>query len=161
MQQQPGEGEAWERTRRRRWSAARLLLCGALALAAGCQFGQAVIEPCPLSWSEQRSRIEELVPLGTQRDEAIARLREAGIDGEFGASGRIYYCGLWDRPGGTRWQIDVALLFDAEGRLYELRPAQSEVRPITDSTATAAARGGNAGGRPGPATEPELRSRPR
>ncbi|MEX0716897.1 MAG: hypothetical protein WD066_09930 [Planctomycetaceae bacterium] len=140
-------------------------LAAAIALAAGCRLGQPTIEANRLSWSEQKSRIHEIAPVGTPRDEAVERLRAAGIDGEFGARDTIYYCGLWERPDGTHWQMDVALLFDADGRLYDLRPAEAEVRPLTegpeqrgtrgrDGHATSVRRGETAG------EEPQLRERP-
>lgn len=124
------------------------VLAGAIALIAGCRLGQQpIIEESRLSWSEQKARIHEIAPVGTPRDEAVERLRAAGIDGEFGARDTIYYCGLWERPDGTYWQMDVALLFDAEGRLYDLRPAEAEVRPLTERSGPEGgtpARAGNA-----------------
>jgi hypothetical protein len=38
---------------------------------------------------------------------------------------------LWNRPDGQRWHIDVALLFDQSGKLYQTRAASAswEARP--------------------------------
>ncbi|MEX0704152.1 MAG: hypothetical protein WD069_18785 [Planctomycetales bacterium] len=146
--------------------AVRAVLIALLAGSAGCRLGQPQITHSPLTWSEQKAAIFELAPAGTPRAAAIARLEGAGIAGDWGARDTIYYCNLWERPDGARWQMDVALLFDADGRLYDLRPAEAEIRaaPAAPSPGNGSeARAGETAARsrgeslPG---EPELRTRP-
>lgn len=100
---------------------------------SGCMLAPGSIEPSPLSAVEQQIEILDLAPVGTPRDEAIRRLETAGIEGGFGASGAksTYYCDLWNRPDGTRWHLDVAVLFDDDGRVWIARSAA----PDTHTTA--------------------------
>jgi hypothetical protein len=92
---------------------------------AGCSApGKPLIES-PLSYSQQQQAVLDVVPRGTSRGEAEKRLRAAGIEFTPGGNGSIYYLTLWNRADGTRWHINVALLFDAAGKLYESRPADS------------------------------------
>ena len=74
----------------------------------------------------------EIVPRGTSRAEAERRLRTAGIEFSPGQRNSIYYLGLWNRADGKRWHINVALLFDKEGRLYQTRTSDSATEPLTD-----------------------------
>ena len=73
-----------------------------------------------------------MIPVGTPREAVVERLSKAGIEGTFGTSDSIYYCDLWKRETGERWHLDLALLFDEQGKLYETRPAQSEVAVMSD-----------------------------
>lgn len=109
---------------RRVWS-----VCAAVVIVGwviGCQSTPAPgLMMCPLPSTEQVHAILEIAPLGTQRDEAIAQLGEAGVLGTFGENQSIYYCDIWDRGDGIRWHINVALLFDDSGQLYATRPDQT------------------------------------
>ncbi len=91
-------------------------------LAAGCQTMSPSLVTCPWPAAEQARKIDELVPPGTTREEAVSRLKKAGIAGNFGEADSIYYCDIWNRSDSERWHINVALLFDEEGKLYALRP---------------------------------------
>jgi hypothetical protein len=93
----------------------------------GCATSSALIVPSPVSSDEQQAKILEIVPVGTPRDEALDTLRREGIEVQRGASSTIYYCDLWQRPDGSRWHLDVALLFDKQGRLYRTRSASALV----------------------------------
>lgn len=98
---------------------------GGLAVAlicSGCQTMPPSLVSCPLPAAEQASRIEEIVPLGTTREDAISRLKKEGIAGNFGEAESIFYCDIWNRSDSERWHINVALLFDDDGKLYALRP---------------------------------------
>jgi hypothetical protein len=116
-------------------------LCATLGLCAtvGCRL-QGAIVPAPWTFAEQRAAILELAPLGTPRDEAIARWKDAGIDGTFGTNDSIWYCDAWRRPDGQTWELSVAMLFDEQGRLYETRVADADtgvVRPTVGKSAPA------------------------
>ncbi len=93
----------------------------------GCATTSAMIVPSPVSSDEQQAKILEIVPVGTPRDEVLDTLRREGIEVHRGASSTIYYCDLWQRPDGSRWHLDVALLFDKGGRLYRTRSASALV----------------------------------
>lgn len=110
-----------------RLSAGRgIALCLVPLLLMGCARGLGSISPSPLSTDEQQQALLAIVPHGTARDEARQRLQQAGIEFSTGQSQSVYYCTLWNRPDGGRWQLDVALLFDADGRLYATRRGDSE-----------------------------------
>ncbi len=97
-----------------------LFACGWLT---GCQMTPAPgLINCPLPSTEQVQEILQLAPLGTPRQEAIERLKKAGVLGTFGENQSIYYCDVWDKGEGLRWHINVALLFDDSGTLYATRP---------------------------------------
>jgi hypothetical protein len=120
-------GEFNNAPRRRHGGSRRTLFPGlwATILMAGCMApGKPLIES-PLSFSQQQQAVLDVVPKGTSRGEAEKRLRAAGIEFTPGGNGSIYYLSLWNRPDGNRWHIDVALLFDSAGKLYESRPADS------------------------------------
>ncbi len=109
----------------------RGIIYGVLVLlavgASGCQvMGQRTIAS-PYSSDKQAAEILKFVPKGTSRDEAIRLLEKAGIDGSFGASQSTYYCEVWHRPDGKNWALDVAMLFDDEGKLYDTCRAQTDV----------------------------------
>ncbi|MFO0918329.1 MAG: hypothetical protein U0872_08450 [Planctomycetaceae bacterium] len=89
---------------------------------------------CPWSVLEQARKIEAIVPPGTTREEAVTRLKKEGIAGNFGQAESIYYCDIWERSKSERWHINVALLFDEEGKLYGLRPDPREQAASVDTT---------------------------
>jgi hypothetical protein len=101
-------------------------VCLAIA-AGGCASaslsGRLVDNPLPTA--EQQDEVLKLVPVGTPREEALETLANAGIEVHEGASNTIYYCDIWRRKDGSRWQMDVALLFDKQGNLYRTRSAQA------------------------------------
>ncbi len=105
-----------------------------LMFVAGCAGLTSQIVPCPLTYSEQEKEILAVVPKGTRRDDALRKLAAAGIDGSFGISHRVYYCELWNRPDGSRWHLNVALLFDEVGRLYMTRTADCDVTRSPDKS---------------------------
>jgi hypothetical protein len=126
-----GRGKIWRELAC--WAAGLVvaLVCG------GCQTMPPSLVSCPLPAVEQASRIEELVPLGTTREEAISRLKKEGIAGNFGEADSIFYCDIWNRSDSERWHINVALLFDDDGKLYALRPDPHAQGAATDTPATA------------------------
>jgi hypothetical protein len=98
---------------------ASLVLAGML----GCQLTPApALVECPLPMQQQAEEILKIVPLGTPRAEALKKLKEAGIRGNFGENESIFYCDFWHRDEHVRWHINVMLLFDEEGKLYATRP---------------------------------------
>jgi hypothetical protein len=110
-------------------------VCGlALLVVVGCAGLTSQIVPCPLTYSEQEKEILAVVSKGTRREEALRKLAAAGIDGSFGISRRVYYCELWNRPDGSRWHLNVALLFDEVGRLYMTRTADCDVTSSPDKS---------------------------
>lgn len=107
------------------------MLLGACYLAGGCHSGPQPIVSCPIPANEQQEAVLKIAPLRTEREEAIRRLEKAGIDvspggARTGQAPSIYYCNVWQREDGSRWQMDVALLFDASGKLYATRASQAE-----------------------------------
>jgi hypothetical protein len=96
-------------------------------VVAGCASISSQIVPCPLTYSEQTKEVLNVVPKGTRREDALRKLAQAGIEGSFGISRRVYYCELWTRPDGSRWHLNVALLFDETGKVYKTQAADSEV----------------------------------
>jgi hypothetical protein len=110
----------------------------ALLVVVGCAGLNSRIVSCPLTYSEQEKEILAVVPKGTRREEALRKLAAAGIDGSFGISRRVYYCELWNRPDGSRWHLNVALLFDEVGRLYMTRTADCEVTSSPDKSLSSA-----------------------
>lgn len=119
-------------------------------LAASCHAGPQPIVSCPIPTNEQQGEVLKIAPLQTDREEVLKRLEEAGIDVSPGASvpgqsPTIYYCDVWQRPDGARWQMDVALLFDPGGKLYATRPSHANTvvdRSPTPAPATSPAGGG-------------------
>jgi len=111
-----------------------------LLLLAGCQLRRGRIIDSPLSFDEQSDAILKIVPPGTPRAEAIRKLNEAGIEGSTPAHRSIFYCDVWDRKNGTRWELNVALLFDEHGRLYKVRRSEADTGIYTpgDSSAESA-----------------------
>ncbi len=93
-----------------------------LCLLAGCVGPQTV--RCPVEDADLTKKILAVAPVGTPRDEAVRRLKAAGVDGAFGsdksAFGKDYYCcQTWRRPHGEVWRISVLLHFDKSGNLCE------------------------------------------
>lgn len=68
----------------------------------------------------------EVVPLKTSRTECERRLEAAGVKTNPSISQSVLYCDQWLRKDGSRWQLDVALLFDENGLLYTTRQASAE-----------------------------------
>lgn len=116
-----------------------------VVVLVGCHLGASRITPSPLTYAEQERAIFELVPSGTPRDEVVRKLDEAGISGTFGIRETVYYCDVWKRDDGTRWHVDVALLFDAEGRLYQARRGQAQTSAAPEGTPASVAAGAGAG----------------
>lgn len=106
----------------------------AVLVLVGCAGLSTQIVPCPLTYSEQSKEVLNVVPKGTRCDDALRKLAAAGIDGSFGISRRVYYCELWKRPDGSRWHLNVALLFDETGRLYKTQAADCDVTMSSDKS---------------------------
>jgi len=104
----------------------RSLLMTGLLILTGCQLGRGRMIDSPLSFQEQSDAILKIIPPGTPRAEAIRKLEEAGIEGTSQAHRSIFYCDIWDRTDGTRWVLNVALLFDEHGRLYKTRRSEAD-----------------------------------
>ena len=111
-----------------------VLAIGWAALVAGCAAPGTSLVECPLSDERQQQAVLDVVPRGTPRAEAERRLRAAGIEYSQGQRSSIYYLGLWNRPDGKRWHINVALLFDKDGKLYQTRPADSATERMTNES---------------------------
>ena len=109
-------------------------LIGLAALVVGCAAPGTSLVECPLSGEQQQQAVLDIVPRGTSRAEAERRLRAAGIEYSPGQRSSIYYLGLWNRPDGKRWHINVALLFDKDGKLYQSRPADSATERMTNES---------------------------
>ena len=117
----------------------RPLVCLGILAFSGCQLTGGRIIPSPLTYSEQEKEILAIVPLGTERDQAVRKLSAAGIDGDFGTGRNIYYCDLWNRNNGERWHLNVALWFDKTGKLYKTHVAQADTGVLASSATTPAA----------------------
>ncbi|MBI3864345.1 MAG: hypothetical protein HY290_20875 [Planctomycetia bacterium] len=100
-------------------------------MLAGCASPGTKLVECPLSIEQQQQAVLEVVPRGSTRAEAERRLKEAGIEFSPGQKNSIYYLSLWNRPNGQRWHINVALLFDGQGKLYQSRAGDSGIGPLT------------------------------
>ena len=95
-----------------------LLFC----LVGGC-VGPSTVR-CPIPDADLTKKILAIAPVGTPREEAIRKLREAGVEGAFGSDksgfGKDYFCcQTWRRPHGEAWRISLLLHFDKEGKLVE------------------------------------------
>ncbi len=117
-----GSHSGWQR-----FQIGAVIVIGVFATSVGCQMGTPRILPTPLTHDEQRTALLEIVPLGTAREVAVENLSEAGVEGRFGISDSVYYCDVWQRDEKTRWHIDMTLLFDDSGQLYEIRPVGTVV----------------------------------
>ena len=125
----------------RSWVLAGLLAC------LGCHTSGSRIVPSPMSLVEQQQKILQITPVGTPLNDALLKLNQAGVQTNQGVSESILYCDLWKRPDGSQWYMNVALLFDESGKLYEARAAQAETKPDTSPKPPAA-----------PATPPDAAS---
>jgi hypothetical protein len=108
---------------------ARVLLVTLLPLVCaltGCQrplrSGDFVQPKEPLSFAEQKQMIIQAAPLGTSRDSIEAKLDAAGIEGQFSAGKTLFYAEAMRRPDDTRWALEVNLLFDENGVLFDIQP---------------------------------------
>ena len=119
-------------------------LCASLAaalLAAGCHLTPVPSAvPCPLPLADQQRSVDEVLAKGVSRDDAIRRLDEAGLQGRFGATESIYYVDTWTRPGGEEWLMEVAVLFDSDGRFTRVRAADAEAIPTSKPVVTESAK---------------------
>jgi hypothetical protein len=109
-------------------SAVTLCLAG---LLAGCAAPGRPLTECPLSVDQQQQAVLQIVPRGMNRDEAARRLKSAGIEFTTSGNDSIYYLSIWNRASGERWHVNVALLFDPSGNLYETRTADATVSRVT------------------------------
>lgn len=119
-------------------AARRMCVIGAASWAAallfvGCQTLSPSLVPCPLPVSEQAARIRDIVPPGTPREEALAKLKKAGIEGTLGSANSIFYCDTWKQSDQERWHINVELLFDKDGKLYAYRPEPGNLASRDDA----------------------------
>lgn len=106
----------------------RVFLLGALPLVlAGCASGPktGMLLESPWPSETQQAEVLAIAPIGTPRTETLQKLTDAGLVVHQGASETIYYCDVWNRPDGSRWRMDVALLFDKQGHLYRARSADA------------------------------------
>jgi hypothetical protein len=107
--------------RRTDWLFLALLFAASLV---GCQLTPAPgLVACPLPIGEQAAKVLQVVPLGTPREDVLVKLKDAGITGNFGENQSIFYCNTWEQNKAERWHLNVVLLFDEHGRLYETRPS--------------------------------------
>ena len=81
---------------------------------------------CPFTSEEQQAEVLKIAPMGTSREEAHRKLAKAGFELSPGVSKSVSYCTVWNHGRDERWAMDVALLFDESGNLYQTRRAQSE-----------------------------------
>ncbi|TWU06835.1 hypothetical protein CA54_52350 [Symmachiella macrocystis] len=109
---------------RSRW----IILIGVLAVSwpnLGCAMRNVA------SFTDQRTAILEVIPLGTPRGEAAVLLKEAGIS--YSTSGGpepgVYYCESWEMEPGDRFHLFSELLFDEEGRLQDVREIPNNFAP--------------------------------
>jgi hypothetical protein len=110
-----------------RHSLQSVCLLTAVVWLAGCQMTPSPgLVSCPLPAVEQTTRLLEIAPLGTPRDEVMKRLKDAGVRGNYGQNESIFYCDVWERSETERWHINVVLMFDNEGKLYRTRPELSD-----------------------------------
>lgn len=97
------------------------LVATVVMLCAGCQSLPAIVA-CPLPMVEQAAKVQKIVPLGTSRDDALALMKKAGIEGNFGSNKSVYYCDTWAQSDKELWHINVEMLFDQDGKVYAYRP---------------------------------------
>lgn len=158
-----------------RWRIRKMNACLLLLFlgAAGCATGPKLIVESPLSSEEQQQAILKIAPKGTERAEVLRRLDKAGIQYEKsgprvgnsmqGMSDSMYYCSIWNKSNGERWFLNVALLFDRSGRLYETRQRNSETgvadRSDLEPDTPATSRGSTSAGSSSPDTPRGARPR--
>lgn len=115
-----------------------LVMTATLVWLVGCQLTPPPgLVSCPLPVAEQTTRLLEIAPIGTPRDEVMKRLKEAGVRGNSGQNDSIFYCDVWERSESERWHINVVLLFDEEGKLYRTRPELPGAATTSGATTTA------------------------
>lgn len=102
------------------WSWIAITLVGTTLI--GCQTLPPSLVACPMSAVEQAARVQKIVPIGTPREDAVANLKKAGIDGTFGTGNSIFYCDTWTQSDDERWHMNVELLFNESGEVYAYRP---------------------------------------
>ncbi len=83
------------------------------------------------SFTDQRTAILEVVPLGTPREKTAVLLKEAGISytTSGGPEPGVYYCESWEIEPGERFHLFSELLFDEEGRLQDVREIPNNFAP--------------------------------
>lgn len=116
------------------------LLTALVLIQSGCAAGPqtGMLVESPLATETQQEEVLAIAPAGTPREEAIQKLTDAGLVIHQGASATIYYCDVWNRPDGSRWRMNVALLFDKQGRLYRARSADALTTVDTEAGTTSA-----------------------
>jgi hypothetical protein len=97
-------------------------LAGSLLLSVvGC-LTHTLVRP-PIEQTEMVKQILAIAPIGTPRDEAVRRLKAAGIRGDFemtkSYAGEYFACQSWQRKNGDEWKLSLLLHFDKSGKLYE------------------------------------------
>lgn len=97
-----------------------ILMCAAF-LPSGCQYHDIV------PYAEQEMALLEIVPVGTSREEVAARLNKAGVEYSTspGPDPGVFYCESWMMDSGESFLLYSELLFDADGRLQEIRKSPS------------------------------------
>ena len=98
-----------------------------IMVLVGCRLGDSKIASSPHSYDEQVAAVLKVALVGSQRDQVVRALEAAGIRGSFGVSQSTYYCDVWQREDGSLWDLDVALLFDEQGRLYKTTRGETAV----------------------------------
>ena len=111
----------FSQSNRRRFLAGTFTAMAGLTLTGGCQTLPTLVT-CPIPEPEQAARIQDIVPVGTERRTAVEKLRDAGIGGTFSTGESIFYCSTWLQNEQERWHINVDVLFDKDGRVYAYRP---------------------------------------
>ncbi|MFO1020709.1 MAG: hypothetical protein U0903_08440 [Planctomycetales bacterium] len=106
---------------------------GAAIASAGCHMVKGPVQPLGWTFNEQSKEIEKLAPIGTPRAEVERRLRAAGIMVAPGKTQALAYCDQWNRSGASL-PMNVALQFDAEGKLIGMRPAQAETAVLSNDS---------------------------
>lgn len=119
-----------------------VILCVVGIPAVGCQLTSRQAEIITPPYPKQAAEVLTIIPLGTDRDEAVKKLKEAGVEGAFSqVSQSVFYCDTWQRENGERWWMNVALLFDESGKLKstrnpEILDTDMEITSPTPSSST-------------------------
>ncbi|MBA4030079.1 MAG: hypothetical protein C0478_04180 [Planctomyces sp.] len=118
----------WWRSRTRKAPLTACLIVGLTVVMSSCASWQndrkLSFQSCPWPAGQQVREVLNVVPIGSTRADALKKLQKAGIQGNYGANDTIYYCDVWKREEAI-WHINVALLFDEEGRVYATMPDAS------------------------------------
>jgi hypothetical protein len=115
------------------------ITCLVCLAAGGCLNGKRGIIESPLTISEQQSALLRVVPLGTPREQVEQLLGKAGIEYVKAPRETVIHCTVWNQPGGERWHINVALLFDRNKELYAVRESDARIELSTEEQNPAAA----------------------